>query len=280
MNAAPYIAVPTAGLIGALTIAAVGTRFTRSAWGLASGAALAGLALALLTDVVCGWWQHGFDVLQAWVLPLACLMLILVMVWQNWFVFYEDRRDAVQSARPTLAILGATLATLVADRRLAGDLQALSLIWAGAISLAVVWSIRPLQRSIALNRSLTVGVLVGISKILVPLAGIVVFIALGVWSRSHPAPPAEPAHAAPTARARLADLGRLGGDLVRLLLVTLINGGRVAPEPVTYDPFGLLRQQRGAESVARNTVVMILVLAIHLLCGVVIVRQSVWLAPG
>ncbi len=72
----------------------------------------------------------------------------------------------------------------------------------------------------------------------------------------------------------------MGGDLVRLLLVTLINGGRVAPEPATYDPFGLLRQQRGAESVARNTVVMILVLAIHVLCGVVIVHQSVWLAPG
>jgi len=232
-------------------------------------------------------------------LPPACLMLLLVMAAQNWFVFYEDHEDAGQSARPALVLLAAAIASLIADRYGDDRTSELQLIWACAISLAILLSIRPVCRSIEVNRNAPVGLLVGICKLLVPATGIAVFLLARILSNMRrPAQPegtdaqaARPAGALtqrsrpPVARpverqAAWLNLLLLCWEIGCLPLLTLINGTRVAPRPEALDAGDLYYRQKGSGSVAgqmpraaRDTVVWILVLAVHVLCGVVIARD-------
>lgn len=293
------VVAASAGLFGALSTLVIGNRYTRNLRLLGWGGIAAGCALAMLSYVIASWCVHGFEPLQAWILPPACLILLLVMSAQNWFVFYEDHEDAAQSARPTLVILTAALASAGAawfgDDRAA----ALQVIWAGGISLAILLAIRPVSRSIEVNGSAPIGVLVGVCKLLVPPTGIIVFVLVGMLSRPRHRAQAEDRAAAkssaPEAAATDAGAAAAGGpvgqapwinllllcwEIGSLPLLTLINGARVIPQPALSDPADFLYRQKGTGSVAgqmpraqRDTVVLILVLAVHVLCGMVIARD-------
>src|SRR5271166_5861522 len=91
-----------AGLFGAVSTFVIGNRHTRNLRVLGWGGVVSGLTLATLFYYIAGWCTRGFEPIQAWILPPACLMLLLVMAAQNWFVVYEDHEDAAQSARPAL----------------------------------------------------------------------------------------------------------------------------------------------------------------------------------
>ncbi len=300
----------SAGLCGGVSMLVIGNRYTRNLRVLGWGGVVSGVAVAGLSFLVARWCLHGFEPMQTWLLPPACLMLLLVMAAQNWFVFYEDHEDAAQSARPTLAVLAAAIASMIAawfgDERTA----VLQAIWAGAISLAILLSIRPVFRSIAVNRSVPVGILVGVCKLLVPSTGIVVFVLAGMLSRVRLAARAKDRTAAKDRAPAAADAARMGASALQtpaadarcnddpagqsigvnlllllweigwLPLLTLVNGARVIRPPAMTDPADLLYRQKGAGSVAgqmpraaRDTVVLILVLAAHVLCGVVIARD-------
>jgi len=264
-----------------LSTLVIGNRYTRNLRLLGWGGVAAGLALAMLSYVIASWCVHGFEPLQAWILPPACLILLLVMSAQNWFVFYEDHEDAAQSARPTVVILAAALASTGAawfgDDRTA----ALQVIWAGAISLAILLAIRPVSRSIEVNGSAPIGVLVGVCKLLVPPTGIILFVLAGMLSRPrHHAQAEARAASCPGRQAPWINLLLLCWEIGSLPLLTLINGARVIPQPALSDPADLLYRQKGTGSVAgqmpraqRDTVVLILVLAVHVLCGMVIARD-------
>jgi hypothetical protein len=288
-----------AGLFGAVSTLVIGNRYTRNVRILGWGGVVSGLALATLSYCVAGWCTHGFEPIQAWVLPPAGLLLLLVMAAQNWFVFYEDREDAAQSARPALVLLAAAAASLIVDRYGDDRTTELQVIWAAAISLAILLSIHPICRSIEVNRSSPLGLLVGVCKLLVPATGIMVFLLADILRRMRrPVQPADidaPARrgAGAFAQAASADSVRpierhgawlnallLGWEIGCLPLLTLINGARVAPRPEPAHSSDLLDQQKGGGSVAgqmpraaRDTVVWILVLAVHVLCGVVIARE-------
>ncbi len=176
------VAACGAGLFGALSTLVIGNRYTRNVRVLGWGGVVSGLAFATLSYFIAGWCTHGFEPIQAWILPPACLMLLLVMAAQNWFVFYEDHEDAGQSARPALVLLAAAIAALIADRYGDDRTSELQVIWAGAISLAILLSIRPVCRSIEVNRSAPVGLLVGVCKLLVPATGIAVFLLARILS--------------------------------------------------------------------------------------------------
>jgi hypothetical protein len=214
-----------------------------------------------------GWFAHGFEPQQAWVLPLAGLVLVLVMVAQNWFVFYEDREDLAQSARPTLVMLAAApalwLAATLGDWRSGVQLT----IWASAASAALVLSIQPVQRSIAANRSLTVGILVGIGKLLVPPSGV---IALMLIDRIHHSRRNTPRRRQRKAAPQAFDSRGLPLDL-------LTNGQRFVHDPGLPDAPGLNAAHKRGQSAAsqmplsaRNTAVLMLVVAVHLLCGLIV----------
>jgi hypothetical protein len=269
----------SAGLFGAVSTLVIGNRHTRNWRVLAWGGVCSGLTLALLSYFVASWCVHGFDPLQAWILPPAGLILLLVMAAQNWFVFYENHEDAAQSARPTLVLLSAVIASMIADRFVDERTSALQVIWAGAISLAILQSIRPVYRSIEVNRSIPVGVLVGCCKLLVPSTGIVAFILVGMLSRLRCAR-SDADQPSTTEPARVINLLLLLWEIGLLPLLTLINGARVTHVLSLSDPADTLNRQLSAASVAdqmpraaRDTVVLILVLAVHVLCGVVIARD-------
>ncbi len=280
INDVAIVVACSAGLFGALSTVVIGNRYTRNLRLLGWGGVAAGLALAVLSYVVASWCAHGFEPLQAWILPPACLTLLLVMSAQNWFVFYEDHEDAARSARPTLVILAAALASTGAAWFGEDRAGALQVIWAGAISLALLSAIRPVSQSIEINGSAPIGVLVGVCKLLVPPTGIIVFVLAGMLSRlSHRAPAEDRAAGSPGRQAPWVNLLLLCWEIGSLPLLTLINGARVIPRLALSDPADLHYRQKGTGSVAgqmpraqRDTVVLILVLAVHVLCGMVIAR--------
>jgi hypothetical protein len=276
-DAAIWVASLT-GLFGALAVTCIGVRFTRNLSVLVYSGVLSGGALGALMYVLWSWFTHGFAWFQVGVPPLAGLTLLLVMTVQNWFVLYEDRRDVLRSSLPALAMLAAVAASALACIA-AGRHSFLSLlIWASAGSLAILLCIDPVQQSIERSHSVLLGTLVGIGKVLIPFTGIVVFLR-GI----------EPAQ---SERERVGDktdafdenwfLVNLIGvfwDLGRLLLMIMINGARVPPRPATLDPFEMLGQAKDGPAITgetsrlkRDSVVMIFVLAVHVLCGVVIVK--------
>jgi len=287
------------GLFGAVSTLLIGNRYTRNLALLGWGGVASGIALATLSYVIASWCVHGFEPLRAWILPPAGLILLLVMSAQNWFVFYEDHADAAQSARPALVVLAAMIATICSAWFGAERALALQVIWAGAISLAILLSIRPVSRSIELNGSTPIGMLIGVCKLLAPATGIIVFVLAGGLSRARhraqaedgteaktPAPAALAAEADravakdPHLQAPWINLLLLCWEIGSLPLLTLINGARVVREPAWSDPVDLLFRQKGTGSVAgqmpraaRDTVVLILVLAVHVLCGVVMARD-------
>jgi hypothetical protein len=267
---AAFIISCSAGLIGALVIAAIGSRFSRSPWVLGCGGAFSGIALGTATYVTCGWVRHGFDPLQAWVLPFCLTVLVLVMAAQDWFVFYADRKDAVESAQPTVVVLVTTLLCWLLAHALGRHTLFFPLIWAGAGSLAILLSIPPIQRSIEANCHSGLGMVVGLCKIVLPMTGIILFIPLGITKQS----------AAADRPGSLRNLWSLCREIALLLPMMLINGARVAPSVPTPDPLEYLLQSKQGGSVSgsmprlkRDSVVLVLVLAIHVLCGVMIVKD-------
>jgi hypothetical protein len=258
-----------AGSFGALAVAAIGSRFTRSLGMLAAGGAAAGIALGALGFVIGDWCTHGIDLIEAWVLPLAGLTLLIVMSAQNWFVFYADREDAVESARPAAIVLAALLGSVLTALLTHRHTLFFPLIWAGAGSLAILSSLQPLQRAIEANRSRTLGTVVGICKVLLPLTGVIVLIPIGAAARQHIDAPER--GAMPPRPAFLANLAGLVSELGLLLLVLLINGPRIPQEPIPPCRGPALTD--GMPRFKRDSVVLILVVALHVLCGVVIVKD-------
>ena len=277
---AAFLAAFCTGFFGALAVTGIGVRFTRKVWVLGYGAAFSGAALGALMYVLWGWFTHGFELFQVCVPPLAALILLLVMAAQNWFVFYEDRQDVLQSSRPAIVVLAAgfasLLAWLVAGKR--SIFLLLPLIWAGAASLAILWCIDSVQRSIERTRSALLGTLVGICKVLLPLTGIVVFVERIKAGQAK----AEGAGRQPDTLATNSFLINLMGlfwDIGRLALSILINGARVPPRHAPWDPLEFLWRQKSGQSITgemprlkRDSVVLIFVLALHVLCGVLIVK--------
>lgn len=264
------ILVPAlAGLLGALAVTGIGVRFTRNLRVLSCSAIFSAAALAALIYVLWGWSTHGFVWFQVSVPPLAALILLLVMTAQNWFVFYENRHDVLQSSRPALVMLAAAVACLLAQ--LAGGKHSvlLPLIWAGATSFAILLCIDPVHRSIERTRSVPVGTLVGLAKLLIPFTGIVVFLR---W-RDTASQAREEVHDGPEVfgeNSFFINIIALLWTFGQLLLVILINGARVpgSPAPLATGPSITGEMSR----LKRDSVVLIFVLAIHVLCGVVLAK--------
>jgi hypothetical protein len=259
-----------AGLFGAFGVAAIGSRFTRSVGLLAVGGGFAGIALGALGFVLGDWCTQGFDLLEAWVLPLAGLTLLVVMSAQNWFVFYADRADAVESARPAAIVLCAALSSVLAAILTHRHSLFFPLIWAAAGSLAILTSIQPLQRAIEANRSRVLGTIVGICKVLLPLTGIIVLIPIGAATR-HRLDASGLRGGVSSKPTFFANLAGLLSEIGLLLLVLLINGPRVPHAAVPAEPDRALTG--GMPQFKRDSVVLILVVALHVLCGVVIVKH-------
>jgi hypothetical protein len=275
---ATLIVALCAGLIGALTVAAISTRYTRSAWALALSGAFCGIAVGGLTYVLCGWLAHGFDLLQAWVLPLVALILLVVMAAQNWFVFYVDRKDAAQSAQPAIAVFGGVLACMLAAGLTGRHSLFFPIIWAASGSLAILLCVPPVLRSIEVNHSVVGGFLIGLAKVVLPLSGVFVFIPIDLSARARRKNRSLRATATEGREAFFGNLLMLCWEIGLLLPMTLINGARVPRHATVSDPLEYL--SKGGASVSgdntrlrRDSVVLILVLAIHVLCGVVIVKQ-------
>lgn len=278
-NVASLVAF-SSGFIGAIVVSVIAVRFTRKLWSLAFGGILSGAALGVLVYVSWRGITLGFELIQVCMLPLAVLILLLVMAAQNWFVFYEDRHDVLQSSRPAIVVLAAILASLAAWLVMGkhpGSFIHL-LIWAGAGSLAMLWCIDPVQCSIERTGSVPLGTLVGVCKVLLPLTGIVIFIQR---FEAHQSKPEDVASEVNTLGPRSFAINLIGlfWDLGRLVLMLLINGARVAPCPAALDPIEMLSQQKNVQSftgemprLKRDSVVMIFVLALHVLCGVLIAK--------
>jgi len=275
---APFIIAFSAALIGALVVAAIGSRFSRTPWVLGCGGAVSGIALGVATYVSCGWVNHGFDVFQAWVLPVSLTVLVLVMAAQDWFVFYADRDDAVQSAQPTVVVLLAALLCWLTAHALGRQTLFFPLIWACAGSLAILLCIPPIQRSIETNCSIGFGIVVGLCKIILPMTGIILLIPLGVAKNNSVAAQETLGGDAQRRTDWLGNLLSLCWEIGLLLPMMLINGARVAPSAPSSDPLEYLLQQKGGSlssgmpRLKRDSVVLVLVLAIHVLCGVMIVK--------
>jgi hypothetical protein len=278
-NVAFVVALST-GFIGAIVVSAIAVRFTRKLWSLAFGGLLSGAAFGVLMYVSWSWITLGFELIRVCMLPVAVLILLLVMTAQNWFVFYEDRHDVLQSSRPAIVVLAAIVASLpawLAAGKQSGCLMIL-LIWAGAGSLAMLWCIDPVQRSIERTRSVPLGTLVGVCKVLLPLTGIVIFIR--GFEAQQPKPEdfnSQAGTLGPTSF--VVNLIGFFWDLGRLVLMLLVNGARVPSCPAALDPHEMLSQQKNGQSVTgemprlkRDSVVMIFVLALHGLCGVLIAK--------
>jgi hypothetical protein len=277
-NVAFVVALST-GFVGAIVVSAIAVRFTRKFWSLALGGILSGAAFGVLMYVSWSWITLGFELIRVCMLPLAVLILLLVMTAQNWFVFYEDRHDVLQSSRPAIVVLAAILASLPAWHAAGkppGSLIIL-LLWAGAGSLAMLWCIDPVQRSIERTRSVPLGTLVGVCKVLLPLTGIVIFIRR--FEAQQPKPEFNSQAGTLGPKSFVVNLIGLFWDLGRLVLMLLVNGARVPSCPAALDPLEILSQQKNAQSATgemprlkRDSVVMIFVLALHVLCGVLIAK--------
>ena len=280
-----------AGSFGTLAVIAVGVRCTRNLRSIGWGGICSGATLGVLAYFSLGWFAHGVEPLQLWILPFAGLALLLVMVAQNWFVFYEDREDFAQSARPTLVLLAAAAALALVAHLGEWRAAAQLMICAGAASAVLVLSIHPVHRSIAANGSLAVGLLVGTAKLLVPSRGVVVLLAID-WAVRH----------RPTAKSRrtirrdpsadadtdadadpegfAVNLLLLIWEFAQLLLVGLTNGARFVPHPGLSDTPSWHASHRRAQTAAgqmrlskRNAAILMLVMALHLLCCLVLVRN-------
>lgn len=275
IDATLIVAIIT-GILGVVAASAIGSRFTRNARFLAAGGVLAGGAVAMFAYVLWDWMIRGFNPLHTLMLPLAAIVLLLVMAVQNWFVFYQDRGDAAESTRPLLVLAcagGISMCAAFATGRHAWYLPPawyFPLIWACAGSLAILLCLPPIQRSIDVNRSVPIGIFVGICKILLPFGGILVFL---------PTKLAERATRDINERAFWNNLIGLLCEIGLLLPAAFINGARVTPAPTRQDPLEYLLQAKDQPSVAgetprlkRDSMVWILVLAIHVLCGVVIIK--------
>jgi hypothetical protein len=267
-----------AGLVGGLAVAAISTRYTRNALALALSGAFSGLAVGILTYVLCGWLAHGFDPFQAWVLPPVALILLVVMAAQNWFVFYADRQDAAQSAQPAIAVFAGALACVLWATLTGRHSWFVPVIWAASGSLAILLCVPPVLRSIEVNRSVVGGFLIGLCKVVLPLTGVIVFIPIDMSARARKKVRKEHAPANGGREAFLSNLLSLCWDIGLLLPMTLINGERVQPHATASDPLEYLSKSGASVTgdstrLRRDSVVLILVLAIHVLCGVVIVKQ-------
>jgi hypothetical protein len=137
------------------------------------------------------------------------------------------------------------------------------------LSLTLLWCVEPVQRSIARTRNVVAGTLLGIGKVLIPMTGIVLFL---LRLEKQPRGPAE-SQARADSFARngfLLNLIGLVGDLGQLILMILINGARI-PQAAGPDHFG--QSISGEMSpLKRDSVVLIFVLALHVLCGVVLAK--------
>jgi len=200
------------------------------------------------------------------------------MTVQNWFVFYEDRRDVLRSSLPALALLAAVVASALAWIAAGRQSFLFLLIWASAGSLAILLCIDPVQRSIERTHSVLLGTLLGIGKVLIPFTGIVVFLR-GIGAEQSKLKPTGEEPDTFHENWFVINLIAVFWDLGRLLLAIMINGARVPERPATLDPFEMLGQAKDGQSISgetsrlkRDSVVMIFVLAIHVLCGVVIVK--------
>jgi hypothetical protein len=294
-----FIIAALTGVFGAVVVAAVGARCTPNRWFNGAAGGLFGVALGVMTHVLWGWSTRGINPLQILMLPAAAVTLLLVMSAQNWFVFYEDGRDAFESAKPTLVLLAAALASVIASLFAGRHLVFIPMLWAGMGSWAILLSLQPIQRSIEINRSVLVGGLVGLCKIVLPLTGFIVFIPMGIASRASHESSIKTSNAAPSAKASAVDpsaadaseptappqysfwtnLVSLPWELMLLLAMTMTNGGRVPPRSAASHPLEYLSQPKHGESVGgemprlrRDLAVLVLVLALHVLCGLAIVR--------
>jgi hypothetical protein len=284
-----FIVAALAGLSGAAVVAATGARRTPNRWLNGAAGASFGVALGVITHVMWRWCARGVNPLKFWTLPVAAVTLLLVMSAQNWFVFYEDRQDAFESAKPALVLLIAALAGGLAAVCAGRHFVFFPILWAGMGSWAIILCLKPLQRSIEANRSVLIGGVVGLCKVLLPLTGFIVFIPMGLAGCVAPQP-AKTSHArqgedasAPGTPARFAfwkNLLSLSFEAMLLLAMTMTNGGRVARRPAAYLPLEYLSQVKHEESLGgempplrRNLAVLVLVLALHVLCGVAIVRS-------
>jgi hypothetical protein len=190
---------------------------------------------------------------------LAALILILVMAGQNWFVFYEDRRDALQSSLPALVMLTAAGASALVGIGRHAMVQ--RLIWASAGSLMLLLCVNPMHQSIDRTRSVFCGTLIAFGKILVPFSGVSLFL----WRMDAVRPEPESIDAGMNASVQGRFLSNFIGlflDLGRLALAILINGTRV---PGQSNAGEMSRSKR-------DSVVVIFVLAIHVLCGTALVK--------
>jgi hypothetical protein len=301
---ATFITAVLTGLFGAVVVTAIGARCTPNRWFNGAAGAFFGVALGVITHVLWRWSTRGIDPLQIWMLPAAAVTLLLVMSAQNWFVFYEDGQDAFESAKPTLVLLAAALASVIASLFAGRHLVFIPMLWAGMGSWAILLSLQPIQRSIEINRSVLVGSLVGLCKIVLPLTGFIVFIPMGIASRASREPSIKTSNTAPSTNASAAEtsavnpsaadssapaappqysfwtnLVSLPWELMLLLAMTMTNGGRVPPRPAASHPLEYLSQRKHGESVGgemprlrRDLAVLVLVLALHILCGLAIVR--------
>jgi hypothetical protein len=255
------------GLLGALVVTGIGLRFTRNLRALTCSGIFSAAALGALMYVLCRWFTRGFVLFEISVPALSVLILLLVMTAQNWFVFYQDRRDVVQSSRPVLVMLATAAAALLARMAAGRHSNLLPLIWAGGTSLAILSCVDPVQRSIERARSVPAGTVIGIGKILIPLTGVVLFLRHGDSAAAERPEADEPDCFAQ--KRILKNLAGLIWDLGQIVLLILINGARV-PHPAAG--FTTPSFATEASRLKRDSVVMIFVLAIHVLCGVVLAR--------
>ncbi len=275
---AAFLVASFTGLFGALAVTGVGVRFTRKLWVLVCSGVLSAVALGVFVYVLWGWFTHGFKMFQVSLPPLAAFVLLLVMVAQNWFVFYEDREDVLQSSRPALVMLAAAVASALVWILAGKHSFWHMLIWASAGSLAILLCIDSVQRSIERTRNVLVGTLIGVGKVLIPLTGIVIFLQRGDATQSGRGH-VEDAPDSLSKKWFLINQIGLFWDLGRLVLMILINGARIPPRSMAADGFEIQEPHRTGQSITgemsrlkRNSVVMIFVLAIHVLCGLVMVK--------
>ena len=215
------------GLVGALIISAIGTRFTRNRAALWLGAGVTAIAIGTLTQHATSWNTTGFQTNDTIVLIAVGLVLFHVMAAQDWFVVYEDTEDFGISLKPTLALAVGAIAWYCVSCFFENPLAA-KFIWILSVALAFFWSIAPVHRCITVNRSILIGLPVGVCKVLVPLLGFVTFIFAGLSALAGDSDERETLNETLGRIAFLLVLWALLAALARLSLSMLINGERVA----------------------------------------------------
>lgn len=266
-----------AALLGGAAVGGAGLRSKRNPWLVACGGGLFGIGLGVITHMLCVWYARDFDRLHLWQLPVAVLTLLLVMTAQNWFIFYEDRQDAFRSARPTLVVIATAIASVLAAKLTGRHSYYFPTLWACMGSWAIILCLQPMQRSIEVNRNKLVGGLVGICKVLLPMTGIAILFPMSVAQRAHDK--AASGMDDSIQPGFLTNLPILFWEIGQLLSTILINGARVPQHPAASDPMECLLQPKHENSAGgevprlkRDSVVLVLVVALHVLCGVMIVK--------